>query len=626
MRLASFDIFDTTLVRKCGAPQNIFYLTALSLFGDDRSKRDYFVFWRKQAEGISSLMLNEKHLSLEQIYHSYEQEYFGIDRKTAIEKEKQIESDNLCVNPILKTIIDESRQRGREVCFISDMYLDKDFLYSILNREGCCQAGDRIYISAEHKKSKAKKGELFEVVRSELKPRSWVHYGDNKHSDIKQAKRHGIEAKFVDTGFNQAEKSALNHFRQSCNNREISLIIGWMRWARLSNGGNSTAEIAADFVAPLYISYVQFTLRRAKAKGIRRLYFLNRDSYTLYKIAEHIEGVDIRYLYISRKSLVLPAIEQLTDEAFLEVFDQMTLLRKDVDGILAFIKSSRQELESYGIKFSFNKIASSQQQREVLDKILRSDFTPILKERIAKEKTLLCDYLKQEGVNDDLESAFVDVGWLGTTRLMINKILRSEGYRDVDFFYLGVRKDILPMKYGSFHSFIKEPVRGLTSLIENYFSVSPYPTVTSYFREEDKVSPRLKDEPISQTMQKILDSNLRCSIELAQQIKTFDLRLPLTEVSLFMLAQLSDFKLKINVKAFTQVDFYDAPSSNSKMAFVKKMNPIELFRYCILGEGISAVDNISIKLTLGGWLGSKMIALNAYIGLIKKAILKKITR
>jgi len=26
MKLASFDIFDTTLVRKCGSPDNIFYL------------------------------------------------------------------------------------------------------------------------------------------------------------------------------------------------------------------------------------------------------------------------------------------------------------------------------------------------------------------------------------------------------------------------------------------------------------------------------------------------------------------------------------------------------------------------------------------------------------------------
>lgn len=33
MKLVSFDIFDTTLVRKCGAPENIFYLLANRIFG-----------------------------------------------------------------------------------------------------------------------------------------------------------------------------------------------------------------------------------------------------------------------------------------------------------------------------------------------------------------------------------------------------------------------------------------------------------------------------------------------------------------------------------------------------------------------------------------------------------------
>lgn len=32
MKLASFDIFDTTLVRKCGSPDNIFYLLSKRIY------------------------------------------------------------------------------------------------------------------------------------------------------------------------------------------------------------------------------------------------------------------------------------------------------------------------------------------------------------------------------------------------------------------------------------------------------------------------------------------------------------------------------------------------------------------------------------------------------------------
>ncbi len=38
-------------------------------------------------------------------------------------------------------------------------------------------------------------------------------------------------------------------------------------------------RVAADFVAPAYIPYVQFVIEEAKRKGIKKLYFLNRDSY-----------------------------------------------------------------------------------------------------------------------------------------------------------------------------------------------------------------------------------------------------------------------------------------------------------------------------------------------------------
>lgn len=56
MKLVSFDIFDTTLVRKCGAPENIFYLLANRIFGSSdkcAAYRNSFFLWRRKAEGRS---------------------------------------------------------------------------------------------------------------------------------------------------------------------------------------------------------------------------------------------------------------------------------------------------------------------------------------------------------------------------------------------------------------------------------------------------------------------------------------------------------------------------------------------------------------------------------------------
>lgn len=46
MKIASFDIFDTTLIRKCGKPQNIFYLLAQKLFYHNTELQKEFVIWR----------------------------------------------------------------------------------------------------------------------------------------------------------------------------------------------------------------------------------------------------------------------------------------------------------------------------------------------------------------------------------------------------------------------------------------------------------------------------------------------------------------------------------------------------------------------------------------------------
>ena len=74
MKLASFDIFDTTLIRRCGNPENIFCLMAERLYPDDEGKQREFVEWRKKRPMVVSSMRNEKlgmrnvEVGLEEIY------------------------------------------------------------------------------------------------------------------------------------------------------------------------------------------------------------------------------------------------------------------------------------------------------------------------------------------------------------------------------------------------------------------------------------------------------------------------------------------------------------------------------------------------------------------------------
>ena len=51
MNLASFDIFDTTILRRCGRPETIWELLANRLYPADIDLREAFILWRKQVVG-----------------------------------------------------------------------------------------------------------------------------------------------------------------------------------------------------------------------------------------------------------------------------------------------------------------------------------------------------------------------------------------------------------------------------------------------------------------------------------------------------------------------------------------------------------------------------------------------
>lgn len=97
MKIASFDIFDTTLIRKCGKPQNIFYLLAQKLFYHNTELQKEFVIWRLNIE--TKIRFQTKcEIMLNDIYNNFPEDKFGCSGVFAMESELQVESDNLVAN------------------------------------------------------------------------------------------------------------------------------------------------------------------------------------------------------------------------------------------------------------------------------------------------------------------------------------------------------------------------------------------------------------------------------------------------------------------------------------------------------------------------------------------------
>jgi len=506
MRLVSFDIFDTTLVRKTFSPNSIFQIVAAHLFDTNSAAYCSWITWREDRD--VNMWKKKLYYTIEDIYHEFEVDTFcPYTSREMMEMELQVESNCLVANLQLREIIEDYRKKGYQIAFISDMYLTSKFLKRILVREGCYLEGDRIFVSCEEHARKSS-GELFKKIKFELHPEEWIHYGDNDESDVRIPAKLGIKSIKVDTSKIGLER----HIPDD----DISAAI---RTVRFQMGNTPLARLSAHYVATLYVPYVRWILNDALERNIRILYFLSRDAYILLRIAEALphDGIELKYLFVSRKSL------------------------------------------------------SSETERNNTIK-----------------------YFEQEGLFNVESKAVVDVGWLGSTRKMINQILDNRNCQRVFFYYFSVWKDIYSKEYGDYIAYVKAPIlnREITSFVEDFCSKCPYPTTIGYKNVGQGWIPLFPHNQSRQESQ-IVDSNVEACLRYSSLIDDLNI----TSESLYQgmetaLSHLFSFNDSVDFSPLCNLLGCDGHPA------VKKLTYKEIW-IVATGGLVTLNDRVSLEVTLG---------------------------
>jgi hypothetical protein len=339
-------------------------------------------------------------------------------------------------------------------------------------------------------------------------------------------------------------------------------------------------------------------------------------------ISKHFVGIELKYLFVSRHSLLLPYLHGEGSEAYLEVSDSHTIIHIDtIDKRLRQLGTNRDELKQYGIAFNYITANNIQQQEDFLSKIFQSTFTQELQKRAGQQEQLLVRYFTQEGLMEGKKCAAVDVGWLGTSRLMINKILRRNGANELEMFYFGVRRDVFPPSAGRYTSYFspEELSTGATGLLENYYSASPYPTTTGYHvsASGDVVPAFPQDKKFCQT--EITQANIDAIESIAKELISFNFT---DSQSLFAWAKQS---IELITHSNTQIDIHPLLlcSKFDDVPFVKHLSLIELIRLVILGECITAFDRGSLILSLPCWLSKPAWNIMMFTKRMRRALYQK---
>ena len=192
MKIRSFDIFDTCLVRACGEPARVFDISALMLMpgASDCMVAEYSLLREKCEAELRRRTIGEE-IEFTEIFKDDAYEYcFGCNPDLMASTEMQAEKDCLAGVARMREKIDRLRAEGYQIVYISDMYLPYDFVAQILTREGFLHEGDRLFLSSREKLSKST-GNLYKRIQ-ELYGSTiteWIHCGDNTASDIAVPKR-----------------------------------------------------------------------------------------------------------------------------------------------------------------------------------------------------------------------------------------------------------------------------------------------------------------------------------------------------------------------------------------------------------------------------------------------------
>ncbi len=553
----SFDIFDTCLLRVCGEPKYVFDLLAYEVLGDNAQLTAIadFSWIRREAEltALNKVKGEKEDVTLAEIYSECD-----FSRLTSMSKDKimdielRIEDANL--KPIYKTleIIENTHKKGGAVDFISDMYLPYDFILNILKRHGFYKEGDQLYLSSKIGLTKRNNGNLFNYVRKKNNLITWIHRGDNLHSDIITPFKKGIFSISCKFNYTYYEKKIIEK-DLSLNESPLTVSASISRAILNEVGSSNEALVAADLMAPLYVSFTYNILKDAEKRGINKVYFAARDCYPLYEIAKilasSVNSIEVSYLYISRKSTYLAGLGDISEATITEIVD--SLGDKSLASVLDIMKIKSDRAQYYSSIFP--ELNGTALVRELFK---HPSFLDELTKSKKEDESNLLSYLLQEGIGSG-ECAIVDLRGSRRCIKSINYLLKKHHYNQVFSYHFevltsricdadeGYISTLYSERYNSNNKYL--PLA--SNILEEYFSASQQHRTLGYSTDNGKTIPLfdedLEENEFFQSQKiKIEKVNIQCCQLYAKWFIETKLHMSYASVLQASVSLLSDFMRK----------------------------------------------------------------------------------
>ncbi|XZE51422.1 HAD family hydrolase [Planctomycetaceae bacterium SH139] len=513
MKLYSFDVFDTLITRRTATPRGVFRIVEQRLqdAGVNSLAKGFFEN-RIRAESEARKQSHSEDIQLDEIYamlcsicNAPEEEIIA-----AKDLELQVEYEVSHGVPRLIELAKELIRRGHRVVLISDMYLPADFIQSLVAKADAEVASTcTLYVSGEIKKTKAN-GTLYQHVCSEEKVElsELTHCGDNRRSDVVNARRLGIVAEWVrDTDLKSWEKLGEDErglFWQ--------LTAGSARCRRLQQPSMPDC-IGYSIAGPIMGAFVAWVLREAEARKMEKLFFLARDGFILKGMAHAFQragcghDAEFHYVHASRQSWRLSGMIAFDDDdvRWALTSNKRTTLSAVANRLgIAWDTLANACFGKTGATLGKDAPLTASQVETIRKELTRG----ALREKITKsagvQADLLEEYLNGLGVFSNHTCSLVDLGWKGTTQDALSKVLRSrERMITLVGFYFGLVPGAKKSQDSEKTSYVDSVDQGnlksdqlhAAAMFLEALASAPHGSTISYARASDgKVVPVLDDQ------------------------------------------------------------------------------------------------------------------------------------
>lgn len=212
IKIVSFDIFDTLILRPVFRPTDLFIL-----MNNDFKKlipqcQHDFTIIRMASEKSARINSENGEITLDEIYQEMSESY-DVDKEIA-EKLKtteiNLEIQGCYARKTAKILFDTAIQNGKKVILTTDMYLPENVIKNILEKNG--YAGyDKLFLSCVLNKNKCS-GTMYHHIIEEYKidAEQLLHIGDNYTSDIEKPRSIGIQCCYMPSPAELIKNTALS--------------------------------------------------------------------------------------------------------------------------------------------------------------------------------------------------------------------------------------------------------------------------------------------------------------------------------------------------------------------------------------------------------------------------------